>query len=59
MIAGLFTLGFRLGGRWIGLPYYRLALLCAFCMRLLFFVKIPKHAVYAPLEFEEAIVDEH
>lgn len=38
MMAGLFTLGLRLGGGWICLPYYGLALLCAFCIGILFFV---------------------
>lgn len=59
MMAGLFTLGLRLGGGWIGLPYYGLAFLCAFCIGILFFVRVPKHVVYSPLESEEAMRDEH
>ncbi|KAJ5642335.1 hypothetical protein N7490_006335 [Penicillium lividum] len=55
MMAGLFTLGLRLGGGWIGLPYYGLALLCAFCIGILFLVRVPKHAVSATLESEEAM----
>ncbi|KAI5922044.1 MFS general substrate transporter [Camillea tinctor] len=45
MLAGLFSLGMRLGGRWIGLPYYGLAVLVAACGSLLLFVRLPKSAV--------------
>ncbi|KAI0596519.1 major facilitator superfamily domain-containing protein [Biscogniauxia sp. FL1348] len=44
MLAGLFTLGMKLGGGWIGLPYYGLAVLVAACGSLLLFVRLPKSA---------------
>jgi dipeptide/tripeptide permease len=43
MMAGLFTLGMKLGGRWIGLPYYGLAGLCGVCIGILWFVRLPEH----------------
>ncbi|KAI3324497.1 major facilitator superfamily transporter [Xylariaceae sp. AK1471] len=42
MLAGLFSLGLKLHGGWIGLPYLGLAVLIAFAGALLLFVKIPK-----------------
>ncbi|PQE07205.1 major facilitator superfamily transporter protein [Rutstroemia sp. NJR-2017a BVV2] len=42
MMAGLFTLGMRLGGGWIGLPYYGLAGLCGVCIGILWFVRLPE-----------------
>ncbi|RDL36304.1 uncharacterized protein BP5553_05656 [Venustampulla echinocandica] len=45
MLAGLFTLGIRLGGGGIGLPYYGLAVLAALCIGVMSFVKVPKHEV--------------
>ncbi|KAI1489774.1 major facilitator superfamily domain-containing protein [Biscogniauxia mediterranea] len=44
MLAGLFALGMRLGGGWIGLPYYGLAVLVAACGSLLLFVRLPESA---------------
>lgn len=44
MLAGLFSLGMRLGGGWIGLPYFGLAVLVAAMMALLLFVRVPKKA---------------
>ncbi|KAI1392694.1 MFS general substrate transporter [Hypoxylon trugodes] len=41
-LAGLFTLGMQLGGGWIGLPYYGLAIVVALAGSLLLFVKVPK-----------------
>lgn len=42
MLAGLFTLGMKLGGGWIGLPYYVLSILVAATASLLLFVRVPK-----------------
>ncbi|OTB04419.1 hypothetical protein M426DRAFT_320782 [Hypoxylon sp. CI-4A] len=42
LLAGLFALGMRLGGGWIGLPYYGLSVLIVITSTLLYFVKIPK-----------------
>ncbi|KAK2755915.1 hypothetical protein FQN54_005711 [Arachnomyces sp. PD_36] len=44
MLAGLFTMGIRLGGGWIGLPYYGLAALALLCIGVISFVRVPKHA---------------
>ncbi|TDZ17882.1 Efflux pump ustT [Colletotrichum orbiculare MAFF 240422] len=48
MLAGLFSLGMRLGGLWIGLPYLGVATSCSIAMALLFIVSLPpkdgKHA---------------
>ncbi|KAH8657909.1 major facilitator superfamily domain-containing protein [Xylariales sp. PMI_506] len=44
LLAGLFSLGLQLGGGWIGLPYYGLALLLVFSLVLLFFVKVVQRA---------------
>lgn len=40
MLAELFALGMRLGGAWIGLPYFGLAVLMAVVTALLMFVKV-------------------
>lgn len=48
MLAGLFSLGMRLGGGWIGLPYFGLAVLVAALVTLLFFVRVPKEALEQP-----------
>ncbi|KAI1840122.1 hypothetical protein JX266_013665 [Neoarthrinium moseri] len=40
-LAGLFTAGMKLGGLWIGLPYLGVAILCAFDVGLLAFVRPP------------------
>lgn len=44
MMAGLFTLGMKLGGEWIGLPYFALSILVAVTASLLLFVRVPKEA---------------
>lgn len=44
MLAGLFSLGMKLGGGWIGLPYYGLACIVALVLTLLIFVRVPKEA---------------
>lgn len=41
MLAGLFALGLRLNGAWIGLPYFGLAVLVGLSASLLLFVRIP------------------
>ncbi|KAI1502946.1 major facilitator superfamily domain-containing protein [Biscogniauxia marginata] len=48
MLAGLFALGMKLGGGWIGLPYYGLSVLVAICGSLLLFVRLPKNTVSEP-----------
>ncbi|RYP16574.1 hypothetical protein DL765_005035 [Monosporascus sp. GIB2] len=53
-LARLFKLGLRLGGGWIGLPYYGLSLLIALCMGLLLFVRLPKHTEHIVPEPEVA-----
>ncbi|KAH8682472.1 major facilitator superfamily transporter [Xylariales sp. PMI_506] len=45
MLAGLFTLGMRLGGGWIGLPYYGVAVLVTLSLGALLFVRLPNRAV--------------
>jgi MFS-type transporter involved in bile tolerance (Atg22 family) len=40
-LAGLFTLGMRLGGEWIGLPYVGITVLCVIVVVLLQFVRLP------------------
>ncbi|OTA96601.1 hypothetical protein M434DRAFT_67261 [Hypoxylon sp. CO27-5] len=40
-LAGLFTLGMRLGGRWIGLPYVGVSLTCLAMLVLSLFVQVP------------------
>ena len=42
MLAGLFSLGLKLGGLWIGLPYLGVTLLMVACLTLLFFVRVPR-----------------
>ncbi|KAI8961983.1 MFS general substrate transporter [Daldinia sp. FL1419] len=41
-LAALFALGMKLGGGWIGLPYYGLSILVSIVATLLLFVKVPK-----------------
>ncbi|KAK6215273.1 major facilitator superfamily transporter [Colletotrichum tabaci] len=41
MLAGLFGLGMRLGGLWIGLPYVGVAGFCIAALGLLLFVRLP------------------
>ncbi|KAI5864839.1 MFS general substrate transporter [Durotheca rogersii] len=53
LLAGLFTLGMRLGGAWVGLPYYGLAILTAAAGSLLLFVEVPKPVLAAPPAREE------
>lgn len=43
-LAALFALGMKLGGGWIGLPYFGLSILIAAVATLLLFVKVPKEA---------------
>ncbi|RYP41102.1 hypothetical protein DL767_001263 [Monosporascus sp. MG133] len=54
LLARLFKLGLRLGGGWIGLPYYGLSLLIALSVGLLLFVRLPKHAEHIVPEPEAA-----
>lgn len=49
MLAGLFSLGMRLGGGWIGLPYFGLAVLVAVMVTLLLFVRVPKEVEGQPV----------
>lgn len=42
MLAGLFALGMRLGGGWIGLPYWGMAGLCLLAVSALAFVRVPR-----------------
>lgn len=42
MLAGLFSLGMRLGSGWIGLPYFGLTILLTVMATLLLFVRVPK-----------------
>ncbi|ORY57232.1 major facilitator superfamily transporter [Pseudomassariella vexata] len=46
MLAGLFSLGMKLGGGWIGMPYYALAIFCATMVVILLFVRLPKQDEY-------------
>ncbi|KAF6811789.1 major facilitator superfamily transporter [Colletotrichum sojae] len=41
MLAGLFSLGMRMGGLWIGLPYLGVAGFCALALMLLLIVRLP------------------
>lgn len=41
MLAGLFSLGMKLGGFWIGLPYMGVACFCALALGLLLMVRLP------------------
>ncbi|KAI1807049.1 MFS general substrate transporter [Daldinia bambusicola] len=43
-LAALFALGMKLGGGWIGLPYYGLSVLITVAVALLYFVKVPNEA---------------
>ncbi|KAH8671590.1 major facilitator superfamily domain-containing protein [Xylariales sp. PMI_506] len=40
-LTGLFTLGMKLGGTWMGLPYFGAAVLCFLASTLLRFVRLP------------------
>ncbi|KAI1371269.1 MFS general substrate transporter [Hypoxylon crocopeplum] len=40
-LAGLFTLGMRLGGEWIGLPYFGVSFSCLAMLALALFVGVP------------------
>ncbi|KAI1136459.1 MFS general substrate transporter [Hypoxylon sp. FL0543] len=40
-LAGLFTLGMRLGGEWIGLPYIGVSITCLGMLALSLFVQVP------------------
>ncbi|KAK7985378.1 major facilitator superfamily transporter [Apiospora saccharicola] len=42
LLAGLFALGMRLGGAWIGLPYWGMACLCLLVIGALTFVRVPR-----------------
>lgn len=41
MLAGLFSLGMRMGGLWIGLPYLGVAGFCVLALTLLLIVRLP------------------
>lgn len=51
MLAGLFSLGMKLGGQWIGLPYYGVTALSVITTILFLFVKVP-HKVEDPSSVE-------
>ena len=42
-LAALLSTGMELGPPWLGLPYFGLALICAWILTLLAFVKLPRH----------------
>jgi len=42
MLAGLFSLGMRYGGIWIGLPYFGVAVGCVLAVGFLMFVRMPQ-----------------
>lgn len=42
MLAGSFSLGMKLGGGWIGLPYFGVACLSSIVVLILLFVRVPK-----------------
>ncbi|ORY70383.1 uncharacterized protein BCR38DRAFT_421885 [Pseudomassariella vexata] len=44
MLAGLFTLGMRMDGGWIGLPYFGVSVLCLLSYSILGFVRVPNDA---------------
>lgn len=44
-LAGLFTLGMRLGGEWISLPYLGVSTLCMTALIMLLFVRLPRAEV--------------
>lgn len=54
MLAGLFSLGMKLEGGWIGLPYYGVSLLLAVVIALMVFVRVPKQIEESSLPDEEA-----
>ncbi|KAF3764361.1 hypothetical protein M406DRAFT_107313 [Cryphonectria parasitica EP155] len=45
MLAGLFSIGMRLGGGWVGLPYFGLAGLVCLVLGFLLLVRVPKRPV--------------
>lgn len=53
MLAGLFALGMKLEGGWIGLPYYGLSLLIAATASLLIFVRVPQEVTESSVAHEE------
>ncbi|KAK9425496.1 putative Major facilitator superfamily transporter [Seiridium unicorne] len=48
MLAGLFSLGMKLGEPWIGLPYFGIMALSLTVLIMLLFVRVPKQAAEAP-----------
>ncbi|KAI1844605.1 hypothetical protein JX266_009278 [Neoarthrinium moseri] len=59
MLAGLFALGMNLGGGWMGLPYFGIAVLSVFAMVMLLFVSVPKHREPGPPPYEEGPLHEN
>ncbi|KAI0193161.1 major facilitator superfamily domain-containing protein [Astrocystis sublimbata] len=53
-LAALFSLGMRLGGIWIGLPYFGLSVLCVVMFSLSLFLDLPS----SPMASEESDFDE-
>ena len=51
-LAGLFSRGMKLGGLWLGLPYFGVSLLCAFTVILLVLAKLPSQEVQGGEEDE-------
>lgn len=51
MLAELFALGMKLGGGWIGMPYFGLAVLMAVVTALLLFVRVPHKVEVEEPEF--------
>lgn len=49
MLAGLFSLGMKIGTGWIGLPYYVLAIITAGAWVVLLFVKLPRNVQSSPV----------
>ncbi|KAI0429899.1 major facilitator superfamily domain-containing protein [Xylaria sp. FL1042] len=43
-LAALFSLGMRLGGTWIGLPYFGLSVLCVLMFVLALFLRLPSYS---------------
>ncbi|KAH8195566.1 hypothetical protein TruAng_010266 [Truncatella angustata] len=58
MLAGLFTLGMRIGGIWIGLPYLGVAVLCGVAFLLLRFVRLPRECDRGNSEYHRTASDE-
>lgn len=53
MLAGLFSLGMKYGGVWIGLPYLGMTAIATIMVTLLFFVRVPKQSREEPPSSEE------